>query len=363
MMKYFVLILICFLLIPLFSFILRSFYRLEIPAPERYDVATDDGWILPLYHYPTEGEPKGTVILCHGLGANRFNLDLDEKYSLARFLWRSGYEAWVVERRGAGNSHRVGGGKAPYNWTFDDYVFQDLPAVLHFVSEHAQSSDLVWIGHSLGGMAIYAYLSTHSAPFSLRIVTAGSPARFDYLHDFFELRPEARKLAQNFVKGPWDALYVETLSRWFFPFLLLIPPNTWFAHLMLNPDNVTRQMVWYALANVPSPVTTAEFEQWLDWIDSKDFRRVDRQWSYQKNLYRIEAPALIIAGNVDHLAPTEAVLYAYEHLGSSEKVFREFSRANGDSIDYGHSDLLVGESAPKEVFPFILNWLEETRPR
>src|ERR1039458_1698461 len=59
---------------------------------------TSDGWALSLHRYlPAPRLHPYPVILCHGLGANRFNLDFDAEYSLARFLRALGFEVFVVE--------------------------------------------------------------------------------------------------------------------------------------------------------------------------------------------------------------------------------------------------------------------------
>jgi hypothetical protein len=34
-------------------------------------------------------------------------------------------------------------------------------------------------------------------------------------------------------------------------------------------------------------------------------------------------------------------------------------RRFGDRADYGHGDLLVGRAAPEEVYPLILDFLDE----
>jgi hypothetical protein len=37
--------------------------------------------------------------------------------------------------------------------------------------------------------------------------------------------------------------------------------------------------------------------------------------------------------------------------------YLEFGRRNGHSVDYGHVDLILGRTAPEEVFPPIAAWL------
>lgn len=342
-------------------FVARS-YRLETPAEMISEVTTEDGWVLPLYYYPAQGggPPRASAILCHGLAVNRFNLDFDEERSLARFLARNGYEVWVMERRGAGNSHRVGGGIKPYDWNFDDYVFQDVPTVLRYVREHARSSDLVWIGHSAGSMVIYAYLSRYRVPPPFRVVAIASPAEFDFLHDYFALHPLRRDLAKWFVESSFDVLPLKGMVDRLFPIIVGLSPDVWISHVLFNPENMSQEIVWEAFANAPANVPRTEFVQWFDWAESGDFRTADRQFSYRDHLHHIDVPILFIAGSADHLGVTEAVLYAYEHVSSSHKTFREFSRANGDSADYGHIDLVLGVNAPREVFPFITEWLAQT---
>jgi len=43
---------------------------------------------------------------------------------------------------------------------------------------------------------------------------------------------------------------------------------------------------------------------------------------------------------------------------SQDKTLAVFGPENGDTLPYGHGDLLYGENAPKEVYPIILRWLE-----
>ncbi|MBI4209628.1 MAG: alpha/beta fold hydrolase [Deltaproteobacteria bacterium] len=349
-------------LLPFSACFIPASYRLETAETERYEVVTEDGWVLPLYYYPAQGvtKPKASVILCHGLSVNRFDLDFDEKNSLARYLAREGYEAWVMERRGAGNSHRMGGAKKPYDWNFDDYVVKDLPAILKFVRQQAKTSDLVWLGHSAGGMVMYAYLTTHEVEPPFRLVSIASPGEFQYLHDFFQRNPLLQKVAWRSVNGPLKTLPLRTLARTFYPWLMVSPHDQWLWHVLFNPENLDERDFWQLHANSWEDLPVLEWRQWYDWATSGDFRAADRKFSYRDHLSKMDVPALFIAGSVDNLVSTEAVLYAYEQASSTEKTFREFGRWNGDRDDYGHIDLILGREAPYEVFPFIVSWLNQT---
>nr|ACR34862.1 unknown [Zea mays] len=48
-----------------------------------------------------------------------------------------------------------------YNWDFDHYLEEDIPAALEYIKQHSRAKDgkLLAIGHSMGGILLYAMLS------------------------------------------------------------------------------------------------------------------------------------------------------------------------------------------------------------
>ncbi|TMB22032.1 MAG: hypothetical protein E6J59_04580 [Deltaproteobacteria bacterium] len=68
-------------------------------------------------------------------------------------------------------------------------------------------------------------------------------------------------------------------------------------------------------------------------------------------------PLLVIAGTADRFATPAAVRLALDRLPSA--TYREFGRAHGHAVDYGHVDLILGRAAPTEVFPVVAGWLAE----
>ena len=96
-------------------------------SPTRHHAATRDGWRITLHHRPPRPAAHASpVILCHGMGSNRYNVDGPGRTSLARFLQRRGYDVWVLELRGAGCSRRLLRlPPVPYRWSFEDYVHHE----------------------------------------------------------------------------------------------------------------------------------------------------------------------------------------------------------------------------------------------
>ncbi len=155
--------------------------RRATPADEVHQVSTSDGWQLTLYRYKGElGPEMPPVLVCHGVGANHANMDLDGERSLARHLRARGRDVWMVDLRGCGASDRpslMRGRRGGY--PFDTLAFLDVPAAVTAVVEHTGATEIDWVGFSMGGLLAYAYFGSPEAAGSAaklrRIVTIGSP--------------------------------------------------------------------------------------------------------------------------------------------------------------------------------------------
>jgi pimeloyl-ACP methyl ester carboxylesterase len=315
-------------------------------------VRTTDDWDLALHRYPGRRPDLPPVILCGGYACNRYFLDFDETYSLARFLARRGFDAWVLELRGRGYSEPVFG---PHSrgWTFDDLVRFDVPQALRYVRGRCAGRRPVWIGHSMGGMVIYAALGQEPALAAdiAGLVTVASPVAFpavasrlaQVLGQTLLTLPLPRRLPQHGV----------LVALW-----SVIGHSSRAAQAGMNPENVDRRAFGRALPRFMSNVSRAKLRQFIQWSTTGKFCSCDRTVDYRANLVRITTPALIIAGAGDRLASPDTVGFAYDRIASSHKRYREFALAHGDSADYGHVDLIFGHRAPEEVFVSIGAWIE-----
>ncbi|MFC1853315.1 hypothetical protein ACFL27_24215 [candidate division CSSED10-310 bacterium] len=93
---------------------------------------------------------------------------------------------------------------------------------------------------------------------------------------------------------------------------------------------------------------------------------------YSNNYHRLTLPLLIINGSWDEIGVTSVVKYVFDQSTSIDRIYRQFG-VNGreiiisnsqnsdvsvsDTYDYGHLDLVVGKEAPREVYPYVYNWL------
>lgn len=319
---------------------------------------TADGWDLALHHYRGTRSDMPPAILCAGYACNRYFFDFDDHYSLARFLARQGGDAWVLELRGHGYSEPVPGRRS-HAYTFDDLVQFDVPAAVAYVRNRSNNRRPVWIGHSMGGMIVYAALGHNPTVQDAvaGVVTLASPVGFPAvssqvmrgLGGLLLALPLPGRLPQHGVLvALWSAL------GWAAPDAVEIG---------MNPMNVDRQAFGQALRLTICNVPRSMLRQLAQWSLSGKFQSADRRIDYRANLSRITTPALIIAGTADHLASPEMVHLAYDHISSTRKQYREFGAHSGDSADYGHIDLVFGWRAPDEVFPVVRAWIEDELTR
>lgn len=325
------------------------------PADEVHFAATADGWRLALHRHRARGAGPGLpVILCGGYACNRHFMDYDERYSLARFLARAGFDAWVLELRGRGLSHPTRACPRPHTWTFDDLAATDVPAAVEHVAA-ATGRRVAWIGHSMGGMIAYAYLGAYggaAAPSALAAgVTLAAPVVFPPASSALLHRLGAALLAVPFS----DTIH----QRWVLGALWNVVGTSGAVQVGMNPENVDRAVVGRALRRFIGNVPRAKLQQLAAWSLEGAFASVDRRVDYRAALGGVTTPLLVAAGSADRLATPTAVRHALTHLPHGTASYVEFGRAHGHSVDYGHVDLVLGLAAPEEVFPTVARWLAE----
>lgn len=304
--------------------------------------ATDDGAHIALARYYPRGGRRYAepVILCHGLGANRYTFDFDERFSLARRLAELGFEAWILELRGRGAA-----GKASL-CSFDRQVDHDVTAALRTVRA-AGADRVLWVGHSKGGLLALAHKGRYpDAPLSA-IAALGSPTTFRAQR---ALKPFAHAV-RPLLAAP--VVPVEHLGR----LALYVPPPDWFMRYLVHPENVDPEVHRRALVNVGADVSAGVGRQFLEWITTGRWLSGDGRFDYEAALGTIRVPVLLIAGEKDLLAPPDAVAHAATRLAGPVHLVVG-SRANGFKEDYGHGDLILGRHAPDELYTRVARFLE-----
>lgn len=333
-----------------------ALYRRPPHAGEAVAITADDGWPLALQHYAARGPAVAPwpLILCHGVVTNAYSMDLDDEHSLARWLAGRGFDVWLLDLRGHGDSGKPGlFGSLPGRWSFDDYVDRDVPAAIAAVRARTGAARVAWVGHSMGGMVAYAHLGRAAGRGDdggvARLATLGSPA------SFAELSPTMRELGG--LAAP-DLLPLVPLAS---PTLLLLPfagrtygplERMTFADGNLEPD------VWRAfLGRGVDDESTRLADEFRGWIHKGRWTSPRDGFDFEAGLARLTAPLLVVAGAADSIAARGQVRRGHDGAGSAEKTWAVIGRQSGGVTDYGHMDLLLGPRAAREVFPVIETFL------
>jgi len=330
----------------------RTFRSPETPRVEY--ARTPDDWDLALHRYPGAREELPPAILCPGFGCNRYFLDFDDRYSLARFLARQGFEVWVLELRGRGYSEPVLGRRGR-GWTFDDLAQHDFPTAVRHVCGRSGRAP-VWVGHSMGGLVAYAALGQNPELQSAvrGLVTMASPVAFPAVPGsawrragelLLRLPGPARLPQRNLLVALWS--------------LMAVAP--WFPEIGMNRSNLDQRAFGRALSQFICNVAREKVQQFAHWSVTGRFCSRDGKIDYRANLKHVSVPALLIAGAADRLAPPEVVGWAHAELGSRVKELFVAGRAAGLAANYGHVDLVFGHRAPEEIFPRISCWIAAQR--
>ncbi|WP_163868220.1 alpha/beta fold hydrolase [Myxococcus eversor] len=332
--------------------LVRRWYRLKTPLPQAFKARCADGWELAVHarRAPVRRfeEP---VLLCHGLAANRYTFDFEPPYSVAHYLAEAGFDCFSVEWRGTGHSRMPPRGRRYTDFTIDDHILQDGPALLELALKETGAKRAFWLGHSLGGLVGYGLAQGPEGAKLAGLLTLGAPVHF-------KSEPFLRTLISLGVRAAWPARFrQEWMSASLAPFLgyVTLP----LSDLVVNPQHIPPRIQRQVYANMMSSMSRKVLLQFQDWIEHDAFRSFDRTRDWRAGISRLQLPILVMGGSADRLATAENVESQFALVTAEDRTLHVFGKDRGDALDYGHGDLVFGSGAPKEVYPIIREWLEK----
>jgi lysosomal acid lipase/cholesteryl ester hydrolase len=176
---------------------------------EKYEVTTEDGYILPLYRIPhgkneqPSSDPKPVIYLQHGLENSAADWLINLPNESAGFIFAdAGFDVFVGNFRGTtySLSHTTLSPKDDAFWQFswDEMAAYDLPALIGKALQVSGTEKIYYVAHSMGTMTAFAQFSTNQ-PLA------------DKIKHFYALGPV---LNMRNVKGPvrWGAPLTKSMS-------------------------------------------------------------------------------------------------------------------------------------------------------
>lgn len=313
-------------------------------VPDEQVVATtEDGWTLPIRHYPGDGP---AVLLVHGMAANHTNWDFRPEVSPVDELLAQGYDVWVPSLRGDPGTVAPSR-RERTRIAFDDHAIHDVPAVLDAVRQASGRDQVLWVGHSMGGMLLYTTLVTE--PDAIRAgIAIASPATFQHpLNNHTAMRRLGFLVAAR--RGRLPARGVATALAGFRPLVRQLG----------NPDQLDKQilkgMARHTLMNLPRP-TARQARQWIR--ERELCLRDGSPWLAAAPA--VDVPLLVLGAPDDHIASERDVAHACDIFPECRYV--KLGVEQGFSGNYGHVDPVVGTTAHDEVYPLVFDFLEAHRP-
>ncbi|KAB1205609.1 hypothetical protein CJ030_MR7G017781 [Morella rubra] len=198
-----------------------------------------------------------------------------------------------------------------YDWDFDDYLEEDVPAVMNYITAESRPKDgkLLAIGHSMGGILLYATLSR--CGFEGRDSRLAAVVTLASSLDYTSSKSSLKLLLP--LVDPAQALNVPVvplgaLLSAAYP-LSSQPPYvlSWLNHLisaedMMHPE-LFKKLVLNNFCTIPAKLilqlTTAFREGGL--------RDRNGTFSYKDHIDKSNVPILALAGDRDLICPPEAV--------------------------------------------------------
>lgn len=270
-----------------------------------------------LGYYENQNSSRGVpVVLVHGAFSNR-GIWLDAHLQgAARILLESGFDPWMLEVRGHGDSPE----NAFYlKNSLEQYAQFDLPAVQLFLFEQTQQKAF-WIGHSSGGVCIATALA-------------------------------GKHLSEDKVAGA--VLFGAQVSR--YPFPLYIP----FIRSIIKIWLLTKKRITNAKLG-PELEPRGVAKEFIRWSGFFTRWKPKQGVSYWKGLQDVSIPVISFGAKKDSGDPAKSCKKLLDTF-AGEKSFHLLSKANGYSQDYNHGSMIKSEAAQKEVWPQVVTWLKNIK--
>lgn len=251
------------------------------------------------------------IFLGHGTFSNK-----KVCMGIAAFLVEQGYTCWIVEWRNHGESPQP---KQHFN--YETIALYDFLAAFDFLFEVEKIQSLSCITHSGGGICLSMFLirNPQYIPKIERIALFG---------------------CQSF--GAADSLTNYTkifLGKYLTALTQQIPAEK----KGLGDHNENYFLM----------------KQWFDWNLSKQFNGADN-FDYLKSMPLVTTPILSICAKGDtFIAPVKGCKAFLNGFKNPKNKLLFCSKENGYLEDYDHSRILHSSSAKKEIWPIVLNWIQQ----
>ncbi|KAH1063861.1 hypothetical protein J1N35_028848 [Gossypium stocksii] len=247
-----------------------------------------------------------------------------------------------------------------YDWDFDHYLEEDVPAAMEYIRAQTKPKDgkLLAIGHSMGGILLYAMLSRCRSegrePRLKAVVTMASALDYRCSKPLKVLLPLADPAqALNVPAVPFGTLLAAAYP------LASRPPYVlgWLNDLISAEDMMHPELLEKLVLNNFCTIPTKLIMQLTSAFGDKGLCDRSGKLSYRDHLNKSNVPVLAIAGDQDLICPPEAVEETAKLFPENLVTYKLFGEPHGPH--YAHYDLVGGRLAMEQVYPCIVQFLSQ----
>ncbi|XP_042501977.1 uncharacterized protein LOC122079512 isoform X2 [Macadamia integrifolia] len=246
-----------------------------------------------------------------------------------------------------------------YDWDFDNYLEEDIPAVMEYIRSQGKPKDgkLLAIGHSMGGILLYAMLSRSG--FEGRdsglaaVVTLASSLDYSTSNSSLKLLLPLADPAQA-LSVPVVPLGVLLAAA--YP-LSCHPPYvlSWLNPLISAQDMMHPELFEKLVLNNFCTIPAKLLLQLTTAFQEGGLRDRSGTFLYKDHLCKSNVPVLALAGDQDLICPPEAVYETVKIIPQHLVTYKIFGEPGG--AHYAHYDLVGGRLASDQVYPCIIKYL------
>ncbi|MBT6178395.1 MAG: alpha/beta fold hydrolase [Deltaproteobacteria bacterium] len=286
-----------------------------------------------LYGYPVY-EPAAVVVLVHGLGTNAAIWDLPHTAKLARRIWRAGYSVYTIDLNFSSAQDSLA------------QTRKGLRQAIKAIARRHRGKKILGIGHDIGGTLLYQMIYQEKEATLDGLIAMGAPIGFG---GYSKAVKKLLLAGQKVPAVTWPMLDRQDLKQ----------PGGFdirVSELLLSsslPEKTRFAFYENALSKMPASllneIQTLGKGQPVPVLDPL----------MAKLSLKNRVPILALMAPSDGLSPPwqcDPKVFGFDQNGI-ETVY--LTRANGESIEYNHLDMLLHPLASREVFPLVMTWLAD----
>jgi len=340
---------------------------LRLKEPEVHFFYTKDSVNLRLIHY--NGGTKGPIILCHGGGVSSFIYTIDTiETNLTEFLFAHGYDVWLLDWRG---SIELPSSRTSY--TMDDVAKYDIPAAVEQVLTLTGAKSAQILGHCIGctiiSMSILAGYTTHIK--SVVLSQAGMHlvgGVWNKVKSFAHVTSISKELGfSNFdihdpKQFPTILTEITKVMVGDFHCQNKVCQQTSLFYGPLWEHSALNALTHDNVAEVVGVCDLTLMEHIATVVEKGKLTSADQKENYltEDNVKRLNIPICFIHGEENHCFVPKGTMEDIQLLQKVNKPTDPNFYKRHLIKKYGHLDCIFGKNAASDVFPFIVQHLDET---